>query len=82
MCCNPGLYLQRQLNYTQYLVAILPDIVPNAQNKTLQKWKLDSNPRHNPEYVCLTIFLEHETNRQRWKQVFKNTGTLSNVVKL
>ena len=34
MLFTPGLQLQRQLNYAKYMV---PDIVSNAQNRTLKK---------------------------------------------
>ena len=46
---TPGLQLQRQLNYTKCLVALLPGIVPNTQNRALKKGKLDSNPRYGPD---------------------------------
>ena len=39
------------VNYTKCLVALLQDIVPNAQNRALKKWKLDSNPRYGPAHV-------------------------------
>ena len=29
----------------------LPDIVPNAQNIALKKWKLDSSPRYGPVFT-------------------------------
>ena len=34
---TPGLQLPRQLNYTKCLVALLADVVCNAQNKALKK---------------------------------------------
>ena len=59
---TPGLQLQRQLNYIKCLVALLPGVVPNAQNRTLKKRKLDSNPRYGPDvtdyYAPTTPFLE------------------------
>ena len=48
---TPGPQLQRQLNYTKSLVALLPDVVPNAQNRALKKRKLDSNSRYGPVYI-------------------------------
>ena len=39
------------VNYTKCLFALLPDVVPNAQNGTINKLKLNSNPRYRPEKV-------------------------------
>ena len=36
---TPGLQLSRELNYTKCLVALLPDVVPNCQNRALKKKK-------------------------------------------
>ena len=59
---TPGLQLQRQLNYIKCLVALLQGFVPNAQNRTLKKRKLDSNPRYGPDvtdyYAPTAPFLE------------------------
>ena len=41
---TPGLQLQRQLNYTKFLVSD----VSNAQNRALKKRDMDSNPRYGP----------------------------------
>ena len=49
MCFTPELQLQKQLNQTKCLVDFLPDIVPDTQNRALKKWKLDSNPRYDPD---------------------------------
>ena len=48
---TPGLQLQRQLNYTKCLVALLPLVVPNVQNRALNKRKFDSNPRFGPDWL-------------------------------
>ena len=45
---TPGLQLQRQLNYTKFEV---PDVVSKAQNRTLKKRKIDSNPRYDPGHT-------------------------------
>ena len=42
---TPGVQLQRQLNYTKCLVS---NVISNAQNTTLKKRKMDSNPRYRP----------------------------------
>ena len=34
---HPGLQLPRQLNYTKCLFALLPNVIPNAQNRALKK---------------------------------------------
>ena len=47
-CFTPGLQLQRQLNYTKCLVS---DVISNAQNRALKKWKMDSNPRYSPGHI-------------------------------
>ena len=63
---HPGLQLPRQLNYTKCLFALLPNVIPNAQNRALKKKrKLDSNPRYGPDiytymphsYMKLLIYL-------------------------
>ena len=45
MCFTPGLQLQRQLNYTKFLV---PDVVSNTENRALKKQTMNSNPRYSP----------------------------------
>ena len=35
----------------EWLVLILPDVVPGTQNRTLKKQKLDPNPRYSPDYM-------------------------------
>ena len=47
---HPGLQLQRQLNYTTCLVS---DVGFNAQNRTLKKRKMDSNPRYGLHHITL-----------------------------
>ena len=36
---------------TKCLVALLPDVVSNTQNRALKKRKLDSNPRYSPDFI-------------------------------
>ena len=43
-----GPQLQRQLNYTKYLVS---DVVSNAQNRALKKLKMHSNSRYGPGHI-------------------------------
>ena len=45
---TPGLQLQRQINYTKCLVS---NVISNAQNTTLKKRKMDSNPRYGPRRI-------------------------------
>ena len=46
----------KRVNYTKCLVALLSDVVPNAQNRTLKKRKFDSNPRYGPDYTSLCYY--------------------------
>ena len=47
---NPGLQLPRQPSYTKCLVALLPDVISDAQNRHWKKKRnLDSNPRYDPD---------------------------------
>ena len=55
MCSTPGPQLQRQLKYTKCMVALLPDVVPNAQNRALKKQKLDTNPRYSTVMIHLPL---------------------------
>ena len=45
---TPELQLQRQLNYTKCLVS---DVVSNAQNRALEKRRMDSNTRYGPGHI-------------------------------
>ena len=51
MRCTPGLQLQKQLNYTKCLVALLPLVVPIVQNRALNNRNYDSNPRFGPDWL-------------------------------
>ena len=52
---TPRFQFQRQVHYKKCLVALLPNVVPNAQIRALKKRKLDSNPRYGPVRVLLRI---------------------------
>ena len=45
---NPGLQLQRQLNYTKCLA---PDVVSNAIKRALKKQKMDLNSRYERGHI-------------------------------
>ena len=45
---TPGLQLQRQLSYTKCLVS---ELVSDAQNRVLEKLKMDSNSRYGPGHI-------------------------------
>ena len=46
-----GRKVVKYVNYTKYLVALLPDFIRNAQNRALKKRKLDLNPRHGSDAI-------------------------------
>ena len=52
---TPRFQFQRQVHYKKCLVALLLNVVPNAQIWALKKRKLDSNPRYGPVRVLLRI---------------------------
>ena len=57
------------------MVALLLDVVPNAQNRTLKKWNFDSNPRYGPDEV-------DKINISQLKSPFRGHGQFrSNLAK-
>ena len=58
-----GPQLQRQLNYTKYLVS---DVVANAQNRALKKLKMDSNSRYCPGHIIKSDKKDIANYRRNW----------------
>ena len=56
-----------QLNYIKCLVALLPDVVPNAQNRALKKWKLE---------ILVTALFEIK-NLSEYRDLYLKSDTLS-----
>ena len=67
MYFTSGLQLQMQLNYMKCLVALLTDVVPNAQNRALKKWKLE---------ILVTALFEIK-NLSEYRDLYLKSDTLS-----
>ena len=58
---TPG--IQRQLNYTRFLVS---DVVSNVQNRALKKLKIDSNSRYSPGHIIKGDKKDIANYRHNW----------------
>ena len=50
---TPELQLHRQLSYTKFMVAVLPDVLPNVHNSAQEKRKLNSILRYGPGQISV-----------------------------